>query len=195
MILRFSLFKKRIILYAVLITVIFIIVLSKDFKSCLHCVFDNRTGSPEISTSIKDSKQNGLFKYKYYFPKKEIRINDTINFIIEDAWLEKTWYYDLEKCHNKLIVPNNYQLVIKIKDFGINSFYNEIWDLRLLKSKQYVDAEENGIGIRNMDIENDTIELIVSTYKIPFHERTFNNIEGKAIDTLKIIALRNPTYN
>lgn len=55
------------------------------FSSC------SSQGHRGTSSNLKDAKQRGIFIKEYYSPNESIVINDTIQFEIEEAWLEYQW--------------------------------------------------------------------------------------------------------
>lgn len=72
---------------------------------------DTRHGR-QVSDTISDSKDKGIFICEYKPLTNPLKINDTIKLDIEEAWLESQWRYSKE---NGIYVSDDYQLCINIK--------------------------------------------------------------------------------
>lgn len=86
-----------------------IIILLTSLYSCND--WQNR---PSVSDNIEDSKKRGVFICEYEANPNPIRINDSLVFTIEAAWLEKQWRF-LES-FNETEPMEGYQLIIITKD-------------------------------------------------------------------------------
>lgn len=57
-------------------------------------------GHRGTSSSIEDAKKRGVFIKEYCSPNQSIKINDTIQFEIKEAWLEYQWRHSVKSENN-----------------------------------------------------------------------------------------------
>lgn len=89
---------------------------------------------PGVSNDIAESKKRGVFICEYQADHNPLRINDSIEFIVKIAWLERQWKYpeNLEKTSPM----EGYQLVIETENKIPNGF-GRTWAIGL-SSKKYI---------------------------------------------------------
>ncbi len=94
--------------------------ISKTFKkrtdvALLFSLFLVSCGTPhgrQVSGSIADSKEKGIFICEYIPMTNPLKINDTIKLEIDEAWLESQWQYSPKY---GMYVSDDYQLCISVK--------------------------------------------------------------------------------
>lgn len=72
------------------------------------CNSQVNTTDPQISKNIQESKKNGVFLKQYF-----IESTTDKNIILEEAWTEKTWFYEI---HNGK--------AIKVQKYGCRLCFN-----------------------------------------------------------------------
>lgn len=151
-----------------------------------NCNLQER-GSSEISENIAFSKKHNLFIEEYKIVGDTIKNPDAIDVVIEEAWMEKLWYYKPRFIHDEVIIKEGiYQLVLKIKNFNKEYTYNQKWDIQLINKKHRVDAEIGGVAIRGgLNVNVDTILIEVNKYKTSSYIKKKN--EGEKIGEYLIV--------
>lgn len=122
------------------------------------CLAEVNTVDPHNSESSAESKKDGFF-IKHY----KLYSSDDKAIIVEDAWLEKTWFYEIKD--DKVIKVAKYgpQLCFKLKQFP-NSKYNILdydnWYMKFIKTRDYVGLYGGTYGLSFPDFNvPDTIRL------------------------------------
>jgi hypothetical protein len=80
--------------------------------SLLSCNLDVNTSDPQASCNIQNSKKDRFFIAGY-----ELSEIHNQSFNISEAWVESVWFNKLTSGRVSKIKSNEYQLVLKIKDF------------------------------------------------------------------------------
>ena len=102
---------------------ILIVSLLIILQSCAWDCIDKKTGSSKSSSSIDESKHNGLFLYE--LKPEKYQLHDTgIRFNIKNAWVEHGWSYECEN-NEAVIKKHSYkQIVVKVDYKKTDSIYN-----------------------------------------------------------------------
>jgi hypothetical protein len=124
------------------------------------CCLDEK-GSPRLSSNIKESKKNDLFISQWYIPENPIFINDTFRIIVADIWLEKYWHFDTQDCRKIVVVPGIYQIGFNIENIEVRDKYHFRWYMKSTNMDCWINPKENGLSIRNVSIESDTLFLAI----------------------------------
>lgn len=82
-------------------------------------------GHVGMSNSINESKSRGVFVSEYEPESNPIRINDSLVFQVDQAWLEKNWKYS---DNNKSIVIDGYQLIIRLVN-TVPEGFDQTWTI------------------------------------------------------------------
>ena len=99
----------------------FVILFLISLSSCND--FQNYPG---VSDNIENSKKRGVYICEYEAHPNPMKINDTIVFNVEMAWLERQWKYG--KNYNNTNPMEGYQLVILTKD-NIHKGFDKTWTI------------------------------------------------------------------
>lgn len=134
---------------------------------CLSCScnVDVKTGMGRISASINESKEKKVFVQELYPEQKEIRINDTLNLIIEEAWIEKYWTY--ERSGSEIIVNKDdsiQNLILKFKDVNWHDYFNKLYIL----SQNHYGASKDG----NVYFYDGTYKFVDQKVLLEIHSST-----------------------
>ncbi len=82
-------------------------------------------GHRGASSEIEDSKKKGVFIQEYTCENPNI-INDTLQILIDNAWLEREWYYGSNQ--SEIIVSDSsYQLIVQLTDASSFNSYSYSW--------------------------------------------------------------------
>lgn len=81
------------------------------------CNSQVNTVDPQISKNISESKKNGFFM-------KKITVDSTSdrNIQVEEAWLEKTWFYEIHNGKVMKVAKAGSQLCFKLKQLPSNKY-------------------------------------------------------------------------
>lgn len=136
-------------------------------------------GRPGASNDISDSKSNGVFISEYKPIEAEFKINDTLGFEIEEAWLEKKWVFG--NFRNKVRPVNGYYLNINLKNPRLKGL---TYHWRIGKnSEHYLRlSSENSLISDFNSLPGDTI--IYSVYDKPF-----SNLPQPDLNELAVLKL------
>jgi hypothetical protein len=151
------------------------IVIALILTSCgLECI-DSKTGIPKYSQTLKDSKENKVFKFEMIGDKNEILLDNGKILKIRNAWVENSWHYDC--VNNKAVLKNDstFQFLI---DAGDNkAFINT--DYILMNNDTTIGAYLGSI-LRFEYSGEDTLSLILV-------KKSFSVRKMKVIAELKFI--------
>ena len=104
-------------------------LLFQNYKYIIGLVFllsgcGIRPGSRGVSSDIKESLIRGVFIQAYQPIRNPVFINDTIDFQVKEAWVEKSWDYG--KIENITDVQDGYQLCMNSSERSVTK-YGELW--------------------------------------------------------------------
>jgi hypothetical protein len=104
------------------------------------------------SENIAESKRINAFICEYKVDSNSNKINDTLNIVIKEIWLEKMWHftgpYSLPK-----IVDNHYQLCILTTAKSLKGF-RDSWTIGNDNFSELGDYSDNILGIEMDSIPN-----------------------------------------
>lgn len=83
-------------------------------------------GQPGVSDNIADSQKRGVYICEYIANPNPIKINDSLEFQIEMAWLERQWQH--VKKYEGSNPLNGYQLIILTKN-KIPGGFDKTWTI------------------------------------------------------------------
>ena len=113
-----------------------LLILISTFLTQCSCAFD--TTEAQASRSISESKKNGFYL-------KQLIVSNRLDDInIEEAWIEKVWYYDYKGNQVIKTSVNMYQLVFKIKQTPNSKFLlNDVLSWTMIQ-----DSTKNYVGVK-----------------------------------------------
>ena len=137
------------------------------------------------SSTIKDSKEKGVFIKEYYPSVNPIIVNDTIKFEITEAWLEKVWMYTGR--FNKPSVKSGYQIRINTSD-ELPKRFDFAWS---------IGADYGGLYLRSCnkdclvgdfkEIPSDTITYPIITGELL---KSDTDVEERIVGEFTLISIR-----
>jgi hypothetical protein len=117
------------------------------------CIDDTKTGMHKNSQSIKESKENGVFRQVLNTNKSIIKVGDNKTDSIEQIWLEDAWTYETEK-GSIVVKKDNFQQCL-ILFTNLSKKADSIW---LKQRNSYV--EWNGVLSAPFDKATDTFLVV-----------------------------------
>ena len=84
-----------------------------------------KTGLHKVSSTIRQSKENGVFLHALKPNKTIIRLGDQQVDTIQEAWVETSWRY--EKQHGKTVVQKDSHDQLAIRFHKLPGINNSIW--------------------------------------------------------------------
>ena len=131
-----------------------------------------------MSNSIRESKKNGYFICEYQ-PNK-ILINDTLQFQIREAWLEKCFFYN-EKGNTYDV--SGYQLIVLSEgDIFYKTRYNSKWKIGIDWERTFRSCGDDCIMSNLKDIGQD-----IETWKVQAGTRLDTLVDKKIIGMMTLI--------
>lgn len=100
------------------------------------CNCQVNTTDPQISENIADSKKNKVFLKEYILSSK----TDT-NIVVNEAWSEKTWFYEIHNGVKVKVQKYGCQLCFKLKQTPFLKYRLDkldAWRMKYLPSRKYV---------------------------------------------------------
>lgn len=119
------------------------------------------SGSARLSLNITDSKKSNLFISEWSSIENPIIINDTFSIHVSDIWMEKYWHYEPPNCRDIKIVEGIYQIGLNYEIPNISARYHFKWYLKTHDYDCWINPKANGLSIRKVPIDADTLILDV----------------------------------
>lgn len=136
------------------------------------CMPEHDSPNPQASTSIKESKERGVFRFKLDTNKKTLTV-DIQQIVIEEVWVEDIWY------HDKSRHTNGKQIVIKVQNSDSMDTFLSTWGLGLAGTTY-------GISNGNISIHIDHDSVNISTLYLYEYPEKYNRRSRRIIDSLRL---------
>ena len=112
-----------------------------------------------ISDNIKESKKHNVFLAQYVALSNPIKINDTLQITVKEAWLECQWFYAKNK-NGARIIKDRYQLCINTNERDLKGVCFD-WTIGIDFDKNLRSSSKNSLVGDFKIIPSDTLEYIV----------------------------------
>jgi len=136
---------------------------------------------PVISSSINESKKRCVFIKEYIPLTNPYMINDTLQIMVKEAWIEYQWYYG-DKVNETWIPPESkYQLRINSNEHDLGKYTGIDWTIGINDDKY---LRKCGLASLRGDFKNmpgDTIEYIVAKGALQNNMDTIGKVLGKFV--------------
>lgn len=112
-----------------------------------------------ISDDIEESKKRHVFLAEYMPLSNPMKINDTLQITVKEAWLECQWFYDKKK-YGANIIKDRYQLCINTNENDLKGVcFN--WTIGINFDKNIRSSSKNSLVGDFKIIPSDTLEYMV----------------------------------
>jgi hypothetical protein len=102
-----------------------LIIISIAILPFTSCNLDVNTSDPQESTSISQSKKSDLFISEY-----ELKTIDSPIFKIKEAWMEKSWKWEVNYGIKERVETGRYQLNLLLDSFIDSNFKNNEYGIK-----------------------------------------------------------------
>jgi len=92
-------------------------------SSIVSCNFSHLGGKPGISMHIYESKKREVFIAEYTVPQNPYVINDSLSIYVEEAWLEKEWFYPSDLDKTDIWDDHGYRLCVNTNEQSIQNYW------------------------------------------------------------------------
>jgi len=136
---------------------------------------------PVISSSIDESERRCVFIKEYISPSNPCKINDTLEIMVKEAWIEYQWYYGDNV--NETWVPQNsrYQLRINSIKQDVGKYTGIDWSIGISGDKYLRSCGSTSLRGDFRNMPGDTIEYIVVKGGLQNNMDTTGKVLGKFV--------------
>jgi hypothetical protein len=89
-------------------------------SGCIPDCIQKGPPTERYSSSIKESKKQGVYQYRVFISRNKIQLDTSLSFEIQEAWVESYWASDCINNKRSIIIDTNSKsLIVKSKYIGI----------------------------------------------------------------------------